>query len=143
MPTYMYRCSTGHTTLVMVPISMYQPSVSCETCAEIAERIFTAPMFIKVSQDVHYSSPVTGEPIRSHAARREDLQRHDCIPYDPEMKKDYHRRREESQAQLESAVEHTICEEIAKMPTSKKAKLYSEVTEQSLTVEPIRITPSL
>jgi putative FmdB family regulatory protein len=141
MPTYQYQCPDGHATLMMVPVSLYQPSVACETCAEVAERVFTAPILVKVAQDVHYTSPVTGEPITSHAARREDLQRHDCIPYDPEMKKDYHRRREESQVQLESAVERTICEEIAKMPTSKKAKLYSEVTEQNLTVEPVRSTP--
>lgn len=141
MPTYGYRCAEGHTTLVMVPVSLYQSTVPCETCQEQAERVFTAPILVKVAQDVSYDSPIDGRPITSHAARREDLRRNDCVEYDPEMKKDYERRRQESQAQLESAVEQTVYEEIAKMPTGKKAKLYSEVVEQGLTPEPVRSTP--
>ena len=143
MPTYSYRCPDGHTTLMMVPVSMYQPTVPCGTCVELAERIFTAPILVKVAQDVHYTSPITGEPIQSHMARREDMARNGCIEYDPEMKKDVDRKREESMQQLEAGIEQTVYEEIAKMPSAKRAKLASEVIDQGLTPEPVRLTPEM
>lgn len=140
MPTYSYQCPDGHTTLVMVPISLYRPTVPCETCADLAERVFTAPVLVKVAQDVHYESPITGEPIRSHAARREDMAKHGAVEYDPEMKKDADRRREESQEQFEAAIEQTVYEEIAKMPGDKKARLAREVIDGGLTTEAVRQT---
>jgi len=143
MPTYSYRCSDGHTTLMMVPVSLYQATVPCETCAEIAERVFTAPILVKVAQDVHYASPVTGQPVQSHAARREDMARHGCVEYDPEMKKDVDRRRDESMQALEAGIEETVYEEMAKMSSAQKAKLASEVIDQGLTPEPVRLTPEM
>ena len=143
MPTYSYKCADGHTTLMMVPVALYQPTVPCETCAELAERVFTAPILVKVAQDVHYTSPITGEPVQSHAGRREDMAKHGCVEYDPEMKKDVDRRREESQRQLEDSIEKTVYEEIAKMPNAKRAKLASEVLDQGLTPEPVRLTPEM
>ena len=140
MPTYSYRCPDGHTTLMMVTVAMYQPTVPCGTCTDIAEREFTPPVLVKVAQDVHYASPITGEPIRSHAARREDMAKHGCVEYDPEMKRDYDRRREESQQQFEAGIEQTVAEEIAKMPSEKKAKLAREVIDGGLTTEAVRQT---
>lgn len=140
MPTYSYQCPDGHRTLLAVPVSLYQPAVPCGTCAAIAEREFTPPVLVKVAQDVHYASPVTGEPIRSHAARREDMARHGAVEYDPEMTKDYDRRREESQRQFEAAIDQTVTEEIAKMPSDKKAKLAREVLDGGLTTEAVRQT---
>lgn len=140
MPTYSYKCPDGHTTLVMVPVSMYQSSVPCGTCEDQAERIFTAPVLVKVAQDVHYESPITGQPIRSHAARKEDMARHECVEYDPEMKRDYDRRREDSQRQFEAGIEQTVTEEIAKMPSAKKAQLAREVIDGGLITEAVRQT---
>lgn len=140
MPTYNYRCPDGHDTLMMVPVSMYQPTVPCGTCQEMAERRFTSPVLVKVAQDVHYTSPVTGEPIRSHAARREDMARHGAVEYDPEMKKDVDRRREESMQQFEASIDRTVSEEIAKMPSAKRAQLAKEVVEMGITTEAVRHT---
>lgn len=140
MPTYSYKCPDGHTTLVMVPVSMYQPIVPCGTCEDQAERVFTAPVLVKVAQDVHYESPITGQPIRSHAARKEDMARHGCVEYDPEMKRDYERRREESMQQFEAGIEQTVTEEIAKMPSEKKARLAREVIDGGLITEAVRQT---
>lgn len=140
MPTYTYRCADGHPTLVMVPVSLYQPTVPCETCSEIAEREFTVPVLVKVAQDVHYTSPVTGQPIQSHAARREDMARHGAVEYDPGMTQDYDRRREESQQQFEAGIDQTVSEAIAKMPSAARAQLAREVIEGGVTTEAVRQT---
>lgn len=124
----------------MVPVSMYQSSVPCGTCEDQADRIFTAPVLVKVAQDVHYESPITGQPIRSHAARKEDMARHGAVEYDPEMKRDYDRRREDSQRQFEAGLEQTVTEEIAKMPSEKKARLAREVIDGGLITEAVRQT---
>lgn len=140
MPTYLYKCPDGHETLMMVPVRLYQPTVPCGTCEEEAQRLFTTPVLVKVAQDVHYASPVTGEPIQSHAARREDMARHGAVEYDPEMKKDVDRRREESMQQFEASIDRTVSEEIAKMPSAKRAQLTKEVVEMGLTTEAVRQT---
>lgn len=124
----------------MVPVSMYQSSVPCGTCEDQADRIFTAPVLVKVAQDVYYESPITGQPIRSHAARKEDMARHGAVEYDPEMKRDYDRRREDSQRQFEAGLEQTVTEEIAKMPSEKKARLAREVIDGGLITEAVRQT---
>lgn len=143
MPTYSYTCADGHETLVMVPVRLYQPIVPCGTCEEMAERKFTSPSLVKVAVDVRYTSPITGEPITSHAARREDMARHGCVEYDPCMKQDVDRRREESMQAFEAGIERTVSEEIAKMTPAKRQKLAKEVVEQGLTTEAVRLTPEM
>lgn len=137
---YQYKCEHGHEFEVYRRVADHQPVELCE-CGVDAVQVLTAPIMVKVACDVRYTSPIDGTPITSHHQRHEDLKRHDCIPYDPEMKRDAHRRSDESMATLEQAVEQTVYEEIAKMPTAKKAKLYSEVVEQGMTAEPVRLTP--
>lgn len=97
---------------------------------------------MKVAQDVCYDSPIDGTPITSHAARLEDLKRHDCIEYDPEMKKDYERHRQESQQAFEQTIEQSVAHDIARMPSAKKRQLIREVVQEGLTPEPVRSTPS-
>ncbi len=140
MPTYEYRCSDGHLTQNVASYKHYQPSVPCGTCELTAERVFTVPIMVKAAPDVHYASPITGEPIRSHAARREDMAKHGAVEYDPEMKTDYERRREESMQQFEAGIDQTVAEEIAKLPSDAKAKLAREVIEGGLTTEAVRQT---
>lgn len=140
MPTYEYRCSDGHITQNIASYKHYQSSVPCGTCERTAERVFTVPIMVKASQDVHYTSPITGEPIRSHAARREDMAKHGAVEYDPEMKTDYERRREESMRQFEAGIDRTVEEEIAKMPSVARAKLAREVIDDGLTTEAVRQT---
>lgn len=105
-----------------------------------ADRVFTPPVMVKAAQDVHYTSPITGEPIRSHAARREDMARHGAVEYDPEMKKDADRRRDESMQAFEAGIDRTVSEEIAKMPSTKRAQLAREVVEMGMTTEAVRQT---
>ena len=140
MPTYEYVCPDGHRTLNIASYKHYQPSVPCGTCELTALRVFTAPIMVKAAQDVHYTSPITGEPITSHAQRREDMAKHGAVEYDPEMKTDYARRREESMQQFEAGIDQTVAEEIGKMSGAQRAQLAREVIDGGLTTEAVRHT---
>lgn len=135
--TYLYRCGNKHEIVKFFRVKDYVEAVACERCDLAAVRIFTAPS-VKVAVDVCYDSPIDGRPITSHAARNEDLKRHGCIPYDPEMKKDSHRKQAERQAALDASIDRTVHQEMARMPKKKKAQLIKEVTRMGATVEASR-----
>lgn len=113
-------------------------AVDCDKCDLAAVRVFTPPTMVKVACDVAYDSPIDGRHITSHAARIQDMKRNDCIEYDPEMKKDAARRQADRQSALESAVEETVCREVAKLPPKKKEQLVKEVVHQGMTLEAVR-----
>lgn len=138
MPTYEYRCANKHTATKFFRVKDYVEAVDCEKCDLAAVRVFTAPAMVKAAVDVCYDSPIDGRPITNHAARIEDMKRNDCIEYDPEMKKDAARRQADRQAALESAVEETVCREVAKLPPKKKEQLVKEVVHQGMTLEAVR-----
>lgn len=73
------------------------------------------------------------------AARREDLARSNCVEYDPEMRKDYQRRVEESDRKLEQSVDALLDKEISALPARKKERLASEM-EGGLTADIVRQT---
>lgn len=56
-----------------------------------------------------YKCPITGTWIDGRKAHRNNLARHDCVEYDPELKKDQIRNEREnirrSEARIEEAVE--------------------------------------
>ena len=142
MPQYLYHCRGNHTFIRFSTISEHSPIALCE-CGQQASQIITAPTLVKVAADVCYDSPIDGRPITSHQARLEDMKRHDCVEYDPEMKKDYERRIKESDEHLDRLVDAHVEESIEKMPTAKRAQLYSEMTEQGMSADVVRSTPTL
>jgi len=89
-------------------------------------RFFHAPM-VFVQPDICYDSPIDGRPITNLQARKEDLARSGCIPYDPEMKKDTIRRQEESQKKLETEVDTFVEREFESMDSRKKESLTAEL----------------
>lgn len=135
---YLYRCDRQHVTEKICPASLYEEAVPCDECDLVAVRVFTPPLLVSVKQDIGYESPIDGRVITSWQAREEDMKRHHCIEYDPEMKTDVDRRRNESQRQLDAAIDDTVSESIAKMSTKERGKLYSEVTEQGMDCHVIR-----
>jgi hypothetical protein len=137
VPEYLYRCPNNHWMNNFSSVANHTPIVACE-CGMMAEQVITAPLLVKVAADVCYDSPVTGEPITSWAQRKEDLKRHDCIEYDPEMKKDAERRKQEKLDALDKSIDTTVEAAIEKMPGRQRAKLHSEVVEQGLTAEVTR-----
>ncbi|HWT40957.1 MAG TPA: hypothetical protein VN081_06890 [Dongiaceae bacterium] len=70
-----------------------------------------------------YDSPVTGKWVEGRAARREDLRRNGCIPYDPEMKKDAARTRAELERKADAKLEHAAARAFYQMPESKRRLL--------------------
>lgn len=139
MPTYLYRCGNGHRFERTCSVRQHDSAVSCEQCDLVAQQVITPPLSVRVASDVRYTSPVDGTVITSHDARREDMKKHGAIEYDPEMKKDAARWKRESQDRFEAGVEDTVCQEIAKMPSQKRTKLFKEVVEQGATAEAVRI----
>lgn len=140
MPFYLYQCQNGHQFQRFLPVSAHTPTAQCD-CLAMGTQIITAPLMVTCAANVCYDSPVTGEAITSHHARLEDMKRHECVEYDPEMKRDYERRIADGDAKLDSLIDAHVEEAIEKMPTAKRAKLYSELTEQGMTADVVRSTP--
>lgn len=138
IPAYQYRCANKHETTKFFRVRDYVEAVDCDRCDLAAVRIWTAPT-VKVQPDIAYDSPIDGKPVTTHHARQEDLKRNNCVPYDPEFKKDVARKHQERTAQFEAAVEETVGREIAKMPKQKKERLINEVVHQGLTTEAVRM----
>lgn len=139
MPMYQFRSSCGCTYECFLSLKSYNEVQRC-THGNVMERVIGAPLLVKVQPDIGYDSPIDGQHITSWAARQEDLKRHDCVPYDEGMKKDHERRMAEDDERLERAVDEDVEAAIEKMPTPKRAKLYSELAEQGMDTEYARST---
>lgn len=125
MPTYVYLCLDGHYFERILRVADYREPQVCE-CGMSATKIITPPT-VFASKDICYDSPIDGRPITSMKARRDDLARNNCTEYDPEIKKDYTRRIEREQLQLERSVEATVEATIENMPVRKREQLESEL----------------
>lgn len=140
MPNYTYRCSDGHQFTEFLSIINHVSSKGCQQCGQTAVQIIEAPMFVKVAANVCYDSPIDGRPITSWQQRHEDLKRNGCTPYDPEQKTDYDNRIKQGEAELDKAIDAHVEESVAKMPSKKRAELWSELTEQGKTLDVVRTT---
>jgi putative FmdB family regulatory protein len=140
MPIYTYHCDNKHRFETYLPVSRYDEPQTCE-CGASSKRIITAPM-VFVKPDIRYTSPVDGRPITSRAQRRDDLARNNCIEYDPEVKKDFHRRIEREDREFDKAVDETVEREVAHMPARKREKLEAELAG-GFDVQPVRLNAPL
>lgn len=125
MPIYEYVCPEGHKFQKFLRVADCSIPQSCE-CGYYARKVISAPM-IFVSQEIRYESPIDGKVITTRQQRQDDLARHGCIPYDPEMKKDAARRQVESEKKLEAAMDATVEKTIHAMPARKREKLTAEL----------------
>lgn len=132
---YEYICPCGAEFERMLPVAEYQTPQICE-CGRKAKRVISAPMLAFAQRECRYDSPVDGRPITTWAERKEDLLRNGCSEYDPEMKKDYHRRLEREQNALERKFDSTIEAEIERMPGRKREKLQNEL-DSGATAAPV------
>jgi putative FmdB family regulatory protein len=137
MPTYEYRCDAcGNAEDAYRTVDTRDDAPLC--CGRPMARQISRVMGF-VQADICYDSPVTGKAITSKQARIEDLARHNCRPYDPEMKTDYQRRIADDEKKLDKAVDETIDRTIAAMPARKREKLEAEL-QGGVTAEPVRLT---
>lgn len=121
-------------------MSEYKTPQTCE-CGEIAEKLITIPA-IWTKPDICYDSPIDGRPITSEKARKEDLARSNCVPYDPEIKTDYQRRIEREERLLDKAVDETVEKQFSSYSPRQMEILESEL-KSGLTAEPVRMTADL
>ena len=131
MPFYTFACPHGHLFERFHALSEFTDTAPCAIHLNChGTLVITAPLLVTASPEVCYDSPIDGTPITSWAQREEDLKKHNCRPYDPEMKTDYLRRQQESRQELDKAIDQSVEESFAKLPSDKRAQLASEVLEQ-------------
>lgn len=123
---YEFSCPNGHHFERTLAVADYQTPQRCD-CGADGRRIISIPRLVTASADVSYDSPIDGRAITSRAARRDDMARHGCQEYDPEMKKDAARFRERSEAAVEARMDETIERQIDAMPGRKREKLENEL----------------
>lgn len=125
MPLYEYRCECGGTKTEYKPLSEYNALVHCE-CGQIMGKVLSAPQ-VFIAQEVHYTCPITGEPITSQKAHQENLAKHGCREYDPEEKKDWLRARAAEDAALEENISETAMEFVETLLPEAREQLGREL----------------
>lgn len=69
-------------------MSIYDPNLSWEENCRRAAKVKTNFPRVQVVSDIEpYRSPVDGSYVGGRASRREDLKKHDCVPYEPTKSK--------------------------------------------------------
>ena len=127
MPTYEYECPKGHEFERILPVARYDEPQTCE-CGNVAQKLISRPALAWAAREVNYDCPITGIPITSMAQHKDNLARHGCQQYDPEMRKDADNFRKRTQEALEKSVDETVEAAIEKMPSRKKEVLERELT---------------
>jgi putative FmdB family regulatory protein len=136
VPIYEYVCPEGHRFERVLKVADCSIPQACE-CGLDSQKVLSVPM-VFVSQEIRYESPIDGKVITNKQQRQDDLARHGCIPYDPEMKKDAARRQVESEKKLEAAMDATIEKTIHEMPSRKREKLTAEL-QGGVTADYVRL----
>ncbi len=140
MPLYQFHCPAGCCFDRFLTLRQHQDQQTCDTHGYAVTQIISAPLLVKAAADICYDSPIDGRPITSWDQHQEDLKRNNCQRYDPEQKTDYLRRQRESEVALDRAIDEHVESTVEKMPTAKRAKLWSELTEQGITADVVRGT---
>lgn len=122
MPFYSYHCT--HCDGMQ---DAYR-HVSCRNdapvcCEQATERVIVAPA---VATDLPgYESPTTGKWIEGRAARREDLRRSGCRPYEnpADERKEAQRQRNYDDAKLERKLTDAVSQQFYAMPEAQRRLL--------------------
>lgn len=138
IPIYEYVCEVGHGFERYLPVAQYATAQRCE-CGAASQKVLSAPMV--VTDLPGYSSPVDGRWVEGRKARREDLARNNCVPYEPSMKSEYMKKIDRNTAALDAKVDAHVESEIARMPARKREKLEAELRANDLSVERATVAP--
>lgn len=126
MPTYEYSCdSCGKRFDMTLPLSQYNTPQMC-VCGILARKMLSAPS-VFVPKDICYDSPIDGRPITNMRERIEDLKRADCVPWEPGIKQDGERRKRETEAALDAAIDTSVDQFIESLPCDKRISLANEL----------------
>jgi len=128
MPTYTYKChNCGCVHSKFSTMNSHRNTSEC-ACGDTATQVILSAPLGYVKSEIRYDSPIDGRPITSRQGRIEDMKRHGCVEYDPEMRKDIERDRAENDARLSAGIRATIEKEIESMPPGKLERLTNELT---------------
>jgi putative FmdB family regulatory protein len=127
MPTYEYECDNGHYFERVLPVKDYLKPQTCECGAKGNKKISIPRLNLDMQPWDRYISPVSGKPITSYKERKDDMERHGCVDYEPSLKKHITKNMEREEAKLEASIDATVEKEIHAMPARKREKLQSEL----------------
>lgn len=124
MPLYDYDCTKGHRFERYLPLADYATPQVCECGASATKRVTAA---LVVTDLPGYQSPVDGRWVEGRRARREDLARNNCVPYEPSMKDEMLRNRQKADDKLGRDIEHHFDAAVSQMPARKRELLEQEI----------------
>jgi hypothetical protein len=101
---------------------------SCDRCHQPITKVFLQAPVGLVSNYAPYKCPVTDKIISGKKAHEENLKQHGCRVLEKGDKEDAARRRQQSDAALDQAVEETVEKEILAMPCDKREQLGKELS---------------
>lgn len=128
MPLYTYECENGHRFDRIMRLKDYRQPQTCD-CGLEAKRVIVPTMInCDMAPWDSYISPASGKLITSYKERRKDMAEHDCVDYEPSLKKHITANMNAEDAKLEKAMDETIEAEFEKMPIRKREKLAEELT---------------
>lgn len=106
MPFYSAKCSNGHSSTFYSKIDDRDNPRQCDACGANLHRILEAPAVR--TEITPYQSPVDGRWIDSRAARREDLKRNNAIEWEPGIRQDIGRFKQEADDKAFAPIAETI-----------------------------------
>ena len=131
MPLYDFKCSKGHIFERFVPLEKFEEQQLCD-CQSPAIRLISTPLF---SVDhTSYECPVTGRYISSKREHEENLKQTGCRVLESGEKELSAKRREEADLAFEKSVDETVERQIDSMDSSRRERLYNEMTHSDLEV---------
>ena len=130
MPLHDLQCEDGHIFETFLPAAMLGGAqealrFTCY-CGRRAQIVYLKPPVV-FGDLPGYQSPVDGRWIEGRKARREDLERHNCVPYEPSMKKEHMKRIRASDDKLGRDVERHFDSGVSAMPARKRELLEQEL----------------
>lgn len=128
MPIYRQKCENGHEFDVFLKLKDYDTPQVCECGSKAKRKIVPTMINCDMQSWESYESPVSGKPITSYKARKEDMARHGCVDYEPSMKNVQKNKIKAGDDALDKKIDETVEREWDKMPTHKKERLAKELT---------------
>lgn len=128
MPIYVQVCENGHEFDVFLKIKDYDKPQVCKCGAPAKRKIVPTMINCDIQPWDYYESPVSGKPITSYKQRKDDMERHGCVDYDPGMKQVQKKNIKQADDALEKKLDETVDREWDKMPSEKREKLANELT---------------
>lgn len=111
MPLYDYQCATCNRVIANVYREYEQRDNGPECCALTTKMVWLkTPTVMGARQFEPYLSPCDGRPITSERARRDDLARNNCVPYEEGIKQDQMRHAQQDEADTERLVDKIVSE---------------------------------